>query len=60
MTARTATPLAGRRVAKQLAEARRVADQLVAAVDDVQRVAVSTHADGTITVSLRIAIGAKP
>lgn len=48
------TPLAGRQLARQLADARRIADQLVAAVDGVIRVGVTTHADGTVTVSLRL------
>lgn len=60
MSAAAATPLAGRKLAKQLAAARRIADQLVDAVDGVQRVGVTTHADGTVTVSLRITTGSKP
>lgn len=60
MSATAATPLAGRKLAKQLAEARRAADALVAAVPDVLRVGVSTHADGTFTVALRIKAGGKP
>lgn len=49
-----AAPKAGRQVAKQLAAARRMADQLVAVVPDVLRVGVATHADGSVTISLRI------
>lgn len=55
-----AAPLAGRQLARQLQDARRLADQLVAAVDGVLRVGVTTHADGTVTVSLRITTKAKP
>lgn len=54
------TPLAGRQLARQLADARRIADQLVAAVDGVVRVGVTTHADGTVTVSLRLTTKGKP
>lgn len=53
-------PLIGRKLARQLTAARKLADQLVAAVDGVQRVAVATHADGSVTVSLRITPGASP
>lgn len=55
-----AAPLAGRKLARQLAEARRIADVLVNAVSGVKRVGVTTHADGTITVSLRITTKATP
>lgn len=49
-----------RRLSKQLAEARRIADALTTAVEGVTRVGVTTHADGSVTVSLRVMTAAKP
>jgi Cdc6-like AAA superfamily ATPase len=60
MTAPATTRLPARRVAKQLADARRAADLLCAAVEGVQRVGIATHRDGSVTVALRIATSAGP
>lgn len=53
MTA-TAPARPAKRAAKQLADARRVVDGLVAGVEGVLRVTVATHADGSLTVSVRV------
>lgn len=50
-----ATNLAAKRVSKQLANARRVTDSMLAGlVGTAQRVGVQTHIDGSVTISVRV------